>query len=1855
MPIQAQLADGRVLEFPDDTDTAVIQSTVQRLIRGEAMKPAAAPAGQFVPPTEDPAANLRRYQGDVEALNREISRVPEGDPRRQILQQELARATQAVNYYQGQAKPVAPTATPEPPPYKNRREALDDAVNLLEEGASQAKVKENFAKLGIAWNDIISHGQQRGSDYFKQQPIVPPPAVTAPVKEGRIAPVEVTPMQSVANAFKRADTQLSDVATSYLFQTGVSDAQATGQLLAQNARKRSAAAPSQEIQDGMVEIGSAKTFGDAAKAMLVNPRATFTMMVDSVLGSLPAMAPAMALGPAGAVARGAAAGVGSGGLEYGSVLADVLSEKGVNLLDANAVAKALSDPAVIEEAKEKGAKRGLIIGLFDGITMGMAGRFLNPAMQLVQEGKLAGRAAQRATTAAWAKEMAVQVAGGAGGEYAAQKATGENKPAEVLLEGLVELPQGIAEVRSTLRDTARAEAEAKIPTRIEPGVEKQINEALKDLEAAAGIKPPAQGEALGPETTEAVEAKEERPEAAAPTVEPTAETEEEKEQRRIADLRSKVDEDMLKQQERLAKEGIRPQVPQPIVDRTKPSLYETELPQPTSREELEAKQAEIDRLRLEAGLPTSKGVTSETKAPEFPTEPKIVDNRPLQERAAKNRLLVMQNMLKNEGGDPNSLSIVPHPTVEGKFAIQSLDRPVRLEPELPQTAITRPETPKVIDPVEAYIEIARKTNTPASARLAKDFEAGLVTREDVMQAVEAERKAGQPLPINYTSAGEPWFIAPETYRARSEETIEERRRDIEEAKKTPPKVPPAPPAPPVAKKAPTVKTTPQLEVKIPGAKKQNTDLGVAVEDNDWARTTEQLKASKNPMISTIGKMAEDLMVTTEINPNVFTGKLKNAIAGYNVKTGAIYARNKKSAANEHAIAHETVHALTVDAIRAPKPQQKAAVNRLKNLYRYVKAQLRGKRMYGLSDVEEFIAEGMSNPEFQQELAKIPYQKKTAWGAFTKAIADILGIKDSSALTEIIAITEELTKPQATEAVALEEPTAQETGKEVAPLEETERKKAILARAVPVLFSEDEIGRSRLRPGAAAYGVAANIANKVLDKMAMKPASPELASAIRDMRADVDRVQKKIGTVAKQLANISSDEREMISDVIEGELKAGVEPPKHILSIAATMQEMMTQQAEELVRLGMLSEEAAMRWENKYLPRFYQNKLRDDVKAWSTAAKNLIRKQPMMQGVVGRGLKARGIFKEILVEDLPEYEAKGWEQRDPRFDPDKSEVTTVWRDYTREERENMGEIRDAMFRFVMGYNSSQRDIALGRLYESLAKDYASESPKEGYVFVPDTSVEGTNAKRYGKLAGMYVPKEIMDHLSYNDEYIKNGLFKIYRAGLAKWKEGKTVLNPVAHANNVISNLTMAHFAGVSYWDGHKYAGAIKDLVKNADMLKEAEDVGLFTGSFNQAELVKSMPPQLRAMANMTESQLAKFGERIWDAMAYTVSYGGKKIGVRPVAQWMYENEDSFFRYLIYRDARNRGMDPKEARDYSQQYIFTYDDLPKGAQLARDFAMPFFGYVYKVIPVLARTALEYPWRYAAPATVAYGVNALMYAIAADLGGDDDDWWAKTIYKYVTDEDFRKKAKELEDTERKNLPDWMKGSSTLGTPKAIRLGVDDVTQLPLFLDISRIFPGGDLGDAHNNTGGAAMLQPLMPNNPLLTTLIAIGFNQDTFFGKPVVDKKLDTEEEKFRKRSGWLWRQVSPAIAVGNYHFDRAMNALATMTGKPITVDAGPMGVFDYTGVGKDELAVQPKYAAMQTVGIKVRPYDLDFSEKMDESDKRKMLRDLSAKISRMNRQEVSGVVSPEAAEIEREKLREKKRRLQEGLTVEGKEKD
>ena len=579
-------------------------------------------------------------------------------------------------------------------------------------------------------------------------------------------------------------------------------------------------------------------------------------------------------------------------------------------------------------------------------------------------------------------------------------------------------------------------------------------------------------------------------------------------QDRILRQQQAIDADAERVAELNRQQGITyPETPvSPIEER--PSIAEAP-PELTLREDLLAKQAEIDQRRLEAGLPTGQASLTPGVEPTAPIVeepqpvPKIVDNRPLTEKAAANRLLVMRNMLKNQGGDPNSLTVVPNPSAPTKFAIQSLDVPVKFQKNLPATAIDRPVTPTIIDPVNAYVEVQRRTNTPAARRFVSDFEAGNITREDVQSAISVERKAAEP-PLAVLPKGEivsaptsktraeptsfqielkqkaeangPFAIAKfeqdgrNVYYASPAPTLEANQRtelaltqqeqkeadasqaglDVattqdqrifwEEALqsvlrratvralsdvKVPQILPPKPTVTEEVSPPPTSIDTTQ-PVALPKSLDEfkdrlpsvwdKADVRKANEAGDFKQLVASLQAGSNPVIRRIGEMAQGLGNKIRLDK---PGKLKKSTwagqfswgpSGESIKLRPDYA------GNEEVNAHEMVHALTISVQRNPvTDKQRQYVAKIKDLYQHVKREFnkKGITAYGLQDEFEFTAEAMTNPKFQYELMQLPYPgKKNAWSQFVQTVADLLGITNTNALTEIMTLVEKVSQTKA---------------------------------------------------------------------------------------------------------------------------------------------------------------------------------------------------------------------------------------------------------------------------------------------------------------------------------------------------------------------------------------------------------------------------------------------------------------------------------------------------------------------------------------------------------------------------------------------------------------------------------------------------------------------------------------------------------------------------------------------------------------------------------------------------------------------------------------------------------------------------
>jgi hypothetical protein len=696
---------------------------------------------------------------------------------------------------------------------------------------------------------------------------------------------------------------------------------------------------------------------------------------------------ARGLGATEAVAGKAAVSgaVGAGGVQQGSDVGAGAYENIYKELISKGASPTEAAEGSLRLARQAGAAAGTISLLAQRLP---GARQLEEVLAGVPGKGAAGLGRLRTAGSTAAGETLGEIPEEVGGKFVSNLAMQQVKPEQSLTEGLGETAAmatiggvGLGGAAGLAR---RPGAVTPPPPKSEFDPSNLSSDIVKQIESIVGIKPEQQRqEMLSPE------------EAA---------------QQRVNLLAKRVDADEQAQIEKAARQGIPPQVPEvPTPDTSKPSLAE-QVPVATPREDLEAKQAQIDQLRLDAGLPTGEssktpGVQPEVAQVQDIPVPKIVDTRALDERAAQNRLLVMQNMLKNQGGDPDSLTIIPHPQIEGKFSIQSLDVPVKFTKDLPETAINRPETPKIIDPIEAYLEVAKRTNTPASMRLIRDYEAGIVTKEDIQAAVDAELKANQPLPINYKGNGEPWFVAPDKYRIKGDRG--ERYVPLFDESKIA-EEPFRPPPPKTKNELP--KTLGEYKLRMPRAY-DNPAYRQANQQSNFKMLADAMSTSPNPIYKRIGELSQKIANKVKLHKPGALEKRK-WLGQYDPNDNSIKMR-PSHAGDEWTNVHESVHALTVYAQRNPTPAQKPYVDQINNLFEHVTKELKKKgyskkNIYGLTDPLEFTAEAMSNVEFQYMLMQIPYPgKKSTWTKFVELVADLLGITDTNALTEVINLVDKL--------------------------------------------------------------------------------------------------------------------------------------------------------------------------------------------------------------------------------------------------------------------------------------------------------------------------------------------------------------------------------------------------------------------------------------------------------------------------------------------------------------------------------------------------------------------------------------------------------------------------------------------------------------------------------------------------------------------------------------------------------------------------------------------------------------------------------------------------------------------------------
>lgn len=173
----------------------------------------------------------------------------------------------------------------------------------------------------------------------------------------------------------------------------------------------------------------------------------------------------------------------------------------------------------------------------------------------------------------------------------------------------------------------------------------------------------------------------------------------------------------------------------------------------------------------------------------------------------------------------------------------------------------------------------------------------------------------------------------------------------------------------------------------------------AIADGKSARDVLRLVASGTK--DTFTRQVARLLLKSGITPNLQFGHIGKTSTGkpihgqYRGKTDTIAMAGSAEYAAERIFMHEAMHAATMRALAKgglPKLQ-------LQKLLDHVRKQKGTAGFYGTTNVDEFVAEVFTNPDFQNALRTMSAPSggsiKTAWDGFVRILRSILGLPNDS--------------------------------------------------------------------------------------------------------------------------------------------------------------------------------------------------------------------------------------------------------------------------------------------------------------------------------------------------------------------------------------------------------------------------------------------------------------------------------------------------------------------------------------------------------------------------------------------------------------------------------------------------------------------------------------------------------------------------------------------------------------------------------------------------------------------------------------------------------------------------------------------
>ncbi len=659
-------------------------------------------------------------------------------------------------------------------------------------------------------------------------------------------------------------------------------------------------------------------------------------------------------------------------------------------------------------------------------------------------------------------------------------------------------------------------------------------------------------------------------------------------------------------------------------------------------------------------------------------------------------------------------------------------------------------------------------------------------------------------------------------------------------------------------------------------------------------------------------------------------------------------------------------------------------------------------------------------------------------------------------------------------------------------------------------------------------------------------------AYRDLEFKAQGIENSLAghmvRIAKKMEELDPEENKLLLNLLEGDEVTNLSTPKKldvdskeipekIRRLAKSARSRITKLTQMYIDLGLMDKRTAIENQKTYIMRLYRKLTPGQLKGGDAEKKSLLNLEIKK---IGDELRTRGLVKEYTAEEYLtklrfdkntidgeiDTTHKGWElpkdieiingklykiklktkttfdkeTRQPMFEEivDESverkllkptdKVELRWQ-YSKPERKWLGQIENAAISTEYTGLIMSRTIAKYQFFSDVARKYSLPAKgrtqqemrdfKKGYYKIPEAKIEGTEINKYGALAGKYVPqtiyKDIVGIRKYQDTP-SNILWDGYKNLNRFWKISKTAWNPTVHVNNIMGNIILSDLADVPI---RKLPRAWRALVQNANGTGDNSDIvelaklhGVLDADFLRQEIKNFKTQKLGGIYT------SKGEDTEWNTAVGFAKNIYKKVVNNEITgtleDW-YKFEDHVFRLNAFMHRIEMGDSYTKAAAFARKQFIDYDINAPAINILRNSVTPFLSFTYRMIPILSEAAIMRPTKF------------IKYAV---LGS------ALTQVEGLYDTDKQESKKE-----RALLNDWEAGN-ILDLPfmpkKTIRIPMKDQNGRPKFVNISRLFPGGDVLSMDGKNAVPFLPEPLQPSFGIAGDFLMSMIGYDIFRGQ-------------------------------------------------------------------------------------------------------------------------------------------------------------